>query len=61
MLRYKRMRKEIFIVRHRITLQAAILGCSEAAVQSHPFSEIFRGNTGGRVLLLAKLQTDSSE
>ena len=37
MLRYKRMPKEIFIVRNRITLQAAILDCSEAPVQSHPF------------------------
>ena len=30
------MPKEIFTVRNRITLQAAILDCSEAAVQSHP-------------------------
>ena len=36
MLRYKRMPKEIFIVRNKITLQAAALDCSEAAVQSHP-------------------------
>ena len=55
------MRKEIFIVRNRITLQAAILDCSEAAVHSHPFSEISPENTGGRVLLLVKLQTDCSE
>ena len=31
------MPKEIFTVRNRITLQAAILDCSEAAVQSHLF------------------------
>ena len=31
------MPKEIFIVRNRITLQAAILDCSEAAVQGHQF------------------------
>ena len=31
------MPKEIFIVRNRITLQAAISDCSEAPVQSHPF------------------------
>ena len=31
------MLKEIFIVKNQITLQAAILECSEAAVQSHPF------------------------
>ena len=29
--------KEIFIVRNRITLQAAILDCSEAAIHGHPF------------------------
>ena len=55
------MPKEIFIVRNRITLQAAILDCSEAAVHSHPFSKISPENTGGRVLLLVKLQTDCSE
>ena len=55
------MSKEIFIVRNQITLQAAILDCSEAAVDSHPFSKIYPGNTGGRVFLLVKLQTDSSE
>ena len=31
------MPKEIFIVRNRITLQAAIMDCSEAAVHSYPF------------------------
>ena len=31
------MPKEIFIVRNRITLQAAILDCSEAAIHGHPF------------------------
>ena len=35
--RYKRMPKQIFTVRNRITLQAAIMECSEAAVLSHPF------------------------
>ena len=61
MLRYKRIPKEIFNVRNRITLQAAILDCLEAAVHSHPFSKISPGNTGDRVLLLVKLQTDCSE
>ena len=46
-LRYKRMREEIFIVRNRITLQAAILEYLEGAVHSHPFSKISPGNTGG--------------
>ena len=55
------MPKEIFIVRNWITLQAAILDRSESAVHIHPFSEIFLENTGGRVLLLNKLQTDYSE
>ena len=55
------MWKEIFIMSNRIILQAAILDCSEAAVHSHPFSEISPGNTGGTVLLLDKLQTDCSE
>ena len=35
--RYKRMPKQIFTVRNRVTLQAAIMECSEAAVLSHPF------------------------
>ena len=52
---------EIYIVRNRITLQAAILDCSEAAVHSHSFSKIYPENTGGRVLLLVKLQADCSE
>ena len=34
------MPKEIFIVRNRITLQAAILDCAETAVHSHPFLKI---------------------
>ena len=55
------MPKEIFIVRNRITLQAAILDCSEAVVHSYPFSTISPENTGGWVLLLVKLQTDCSE
>ena len=61
MLRYKKLRKEIFIVTNQIKLQAAILDCSEAAVHSHPFSKISPENTGGRVLLLVKLQTDCLE
>ena len=44
------MSKEIFIVRNRISLQAAILHCSGAAVHSHPFPKIYPENTGGRVL-----------
>ena len=55
------MPKEIFIVENQITLQAAILDCSEAAVHSHSFSKISPENTGGRVLLLNKLQTDCSD
>ena len=51
------MPKEMFIVRNRIILRAAILDCSEAAVYSHPFSEISPENSGGRVLLLVKFQT----
>ena len=55
------MPKEIFIVRNLITLQAAILDCSEVAVHRHPFSKISPEKTGGRVLLLVKLQTDCLE
>ena len=55
------MPKEIFLVRNRISLQAAIRDCSEAAIYSHLFSQISPENTGGRVLLLVKLQTDCSE
>ena len=55
------MRKESFIVRNRIKLQAAILDCSEAAVHIHPFSKIYPENTGGRVLFLVKLEIDCSE
>ena len=54
------MWKEIFIMRNRITL-AAILDCSEAAVNSRPFSKISSGNTDGRIILLVELQTDCSE
>ena len=45
----------------RITLQAAISHCSEAAVHSHPFLKSSPENSGVRVLLLVKLQTDCSE
>ena len=55
------MPKENFIVRNRISLQAAILDCSGAAVHSYPFSKIYPENTGGRVLLLVKLKTGCSE
>ena len=55
------MSKEVFIVRNRIPLQTAIFDCSEAAVHSYPFSKISPENTGGRVLLLVKLQNDCSE
>ena len=51
----------MFIVRNQITSQVAILECSEAAADSHPFSKISPENTSGRVLLLPKLQTDCSE
>ena len=50
-----------FYCENRITLQAAILDCSEAAIHSHPFSKISPENTGGRVPFLVKLQTDCSE
>ena len=45
----------------RITLQATILDCLEAAVHSHPFWKSYSENTSGRVLLLVKLQTEYSE
>ena len=48
-------------MRNRITSQAAILECSEAAVHSHPLPKISPENTGGRVLLLVKLPIDCSE
>ena len=48
------MLKEIFIVRNRITLQAAVLDCSEEAAHSNQFSKISPENTGSRVLLLVK-------
>ena len=55
------MRKEIFIVRNQIKLQVAILDCSEANVHSHPFPKTYPENTGVRVLLLVKFETDCSE
>ena len=45
----------------RVALQAAISHCSEAAVCSHPFLKTSLENSGVRVLLLVKLQTDCSE
>ena len=55
------MSKEIFAERNRISLHAAILDCSGAAVYSHPFPKIYPENTGGRVLFMDKLLTDCSE
>ena len=57
------MWKEIFIVRNRITLQAATLDCSEAVVHSHPLSKISPGNTGGRVFFWSnyRLTVQSSD
>ena len=52
------MPTEMFIVRNRITLQAAILDCSEVFSEQSVFSP---ENTGGRVLLLIKLWTDCSD
>ena len=54
------MPEEIFIVRNRITLEAATLDCSEVAFRSDPFSKMSPGNTGGRVIIFVKLQTDCS-
>ena len=48
-------------MRNRITLPAAILDFSEAAVHSHLFLKIYSENTGGRVLPLVKLETGCSE
>ena len=56
------MSKEIFIVRNQITLQAATLDCSEATDHSrNPQPKISPENTGGRDLLLNKLQTGCSD
>ena len=48
------MPKKIFIVVDKITLQVAILVCSEAAIHSQPFSKISPENTGGTVLPFVK-------
>ena len=48
-------------MRNRITLLAAFLVCSEAAVHSHPFSKVSPENSCSRVPLLVKLLTDCSE
>ena len=55
------MRKEIFIERNRIILQAAFLDCSEVAVHCYPCLKISPEKSGGRILLLVKLYTDCSE
>ena len=44
-----------------VFLEIFRLDCSEAAVRSHPFSNVFPENTVGGVLLLVKLQTGCSE
>ena len=54
MLRINIMLKEIFIVRNQITLQAAFLNYTDAAVHSHPFSKISPEKAGGRGLLSNK-------
>ena len=59
MIRYKIPKKK-FIVRNQIK-QVAILDCSEEAVLSHSFFNIFPENVSGRVLLLVIIQTDCSE
>ena len=53
--------KEIFVVKNRIPVQAAMSACSDAAVHSHPFSKTSPENTDGRILPLVTLQTDCSE
>ena len=55
------MPKQGFIVRNRITLKATISYSSEAAFENHPFSKISPEATGGRVVLLVKLETDCLE
>ena len=55
------MPKQIFIVRNRIILQAAILDSSEAAVNSHPFLNVSPEISDRRIFPLFKLQTDCSE
>ena len=55
MLRCERMQKEIFIVKNRITLQAAILDRSEPVVHSHQFSNISPTNTGGILFIFIYL------
>ena len=47
-------------MRNRITLQAAFLDCSEAAVHSHPFSKVSPENSSSGVPLLVKLLTVQS-
>ena len=54
----KELPKDIFIVRNRLTLKAAISEYSDAATYSHHFLEISPENYGDRILLLVKLQTD---
>ena len=48
------MPKGIFIVRNRMTLQAAILDCSKAAVQGHPF--FFSTNTNHLKITITRHQ-----
>ena len=53
--------KILAIIINCIRSKAAMQNCSEVVVQSHPFSENFKENASGRVLLLEKLQIDSPE
>ena len=41
-----------------VFLEIVHLDCSGAAVHSHPISKISLENTGGKVIILVKLQTD---
>ena len=58
-LYYVRIPKQIFNCEKLNYI--TISDCSEAAVHSHPFSKVSPENTGGRALLLVKLQTDCLE
>ena len=53
------MPKEIFILTNRVTLQPAILDCSEAAVQGHQF--FFSANTITQQQVNQKLQLPGSK
>ena len=57
-LSYKNIKYFFYCEKTNYITQAAISDCAEAAVHSHPVSNICLGNTDSRVLLLVKLQTD---